>query len=423
MKVQLNKLTKDAVESLGLGAKDADRCKNFFALGMTYWLFHRDMSLTQKWIDAKFKDPYKSANQKALQAGYNYADTVELFHSSFEVPPAKLAPGVYRNVTGTQAMALGFVAATKLSGRPLFLGAYPITPASDMLHALAQYKDFGVVTFQAEDEIAAITSSIGAAYAGSLAVTSTSGPGLALKAEAMGLAVMTELPIVVVDVQRGGPSTGLPTKTEQSDLLQAMYGRSGEAPVPILAASTPADCFDCAITAMRIATKYMIPVVLLSDGYLANGAEPWRLPDLDKLEPFEVKFRTDPEGFAPVQAQPGARSRARGRSPVRRGSSTASAASRSRTSPATCRYDPDNHEQMCASRRAGRARRAGHSARRALRRRDGHAPARRGAGRSARCTLRSTRRARSASGAARCTSAGSIRFRGTSRRSSRSTST
>ena len=345
VKVQLNKLTKDAVESLGLGAKDADRCKNFFALGMTYWLFHRDMSLTQKWIEAKFKDPYKSANLKALQAGYNYADTVELFHSSFEVPPAKLAPGVYRNVTGTQAMALGFVAATKLSGRPLFLGAYPITPASDMLHALAQYKDFGVVTFQAEDEIAAITSSIGAAYAGSLAVTSTSGPGLALKAEAMGLAVMTELPIVVVDIQRGGPSTGLPTKTEQSDLLQAMYGRSGEAPVPILAASTPADCFDCAITAMRIATKYMIPVVLLSDGYLANGAEPWRLPDLDKLEPFVVKFQTDTEGFAPykrdastlarpwaVPGTPGLEHRIGG---LEKQDVTGNVS-----------YDPDNHEHM-----------------------------------------------------------------------------
>jgi 2-oxoglutarate ferredoxin oxidoreductase subunit alpha len=345
VRVALNKLTKDAVDSLGLGAKEADRCKNFFALGMTYWLFHRDMALTQRWIEAKFKDPYKSANLQALQAGYNYADTVELFHSSFEVPPAKLAPGVYRNVTGTQAMALGFVAATKLSGRPLFLGAYPITPASDLLHALAQYKDFGVVTFQAEDEIAAITSSIGAAYAGSLAVTSTSGPGLALKAEAMGLAVMTELPLVVVDIQRGGPSTGLPTKTEQSDLLQAMYGRSGEAPVPILAACTPADCFDCAITAMRIATKYIIPVVLLSDGYLANGAEPWKLPDVDELEPFEVQFRTDPAGFAPYKRDPDTLARPWA-IPGTPGLEHRIGGLEKQDVTGNVSYDPDNHEHM-----------------------------------------------------------------------------
>ncbi len=296
--VQLSSLTKSAVSELGLSAKETDRCKNFFALGMTYWLFSRDMGLTQKWIQGKFKSPYAEANLAALQAGYNYALTVELFHAPYEVPPAKVEPGTYRNITGNEATVLGLVAASKLSGRPLFQGAYPITPASDVLHYLSNYKDFGVVTFQAEDEIAAVCATIAAAWGGSIAVTSTSGPGVALKGEALGLAMMVELPMILVDIQRGGPSTGLPTKTEQSDLNIAMYGRHGEAPLPIIAAQTPGDCFYAAIEAVRISVKYMVPVILLTDGYLANGAAPWKLPDLDSLEPIPVEFATGEAGQA-----------------------------------------------------------------------------------------------------------------------------
>ena len=302
--VQLNKLTKAAVKGLGLGAKEADRCKNFFALGMTYWLFNRDPSTTQKWIAGKFRAPFDAANLQALAAGINYADTVELFHSSYEVPPADLEPGVYRNITGNAALALGFVTASSLAGRRLFQGAYPITPASDVLHHLAKYKEFGVITFQAEDEIAAVSATIGAAFAGNIAITSSSGPGIALKGEALGLATITELPMVVVDVQRGGPSTGLPTKTEQSDLYIALYGRHGESPMPVLAAATPSDCFWAAIEAVRIATKYRMPVMLLTDGYLANGAEPWRLPDLESLPKIPIEIATDPEGFQPYHRDP-----------------------------------------------------------------------------------------------------------------------
>ncbi len=302
--VQLSSLTKAAVSDLGLSAKEADRCKNFFALGMAYWLFSRDLSLTKKWVRGKFKQPYADANLAALQAGFNYADTVELFHEPYEVPPARVQPGTYRNITGNEATALGFVAAASLSGRPLFQGAYPITPASDILHHLSKYKDFGVVVFQAEDEIAAMCATIGAAWGGSIAMTSTSGPGLALKGEALGLAMMVELPMVVVDVQRGGPSTGLPTKTEQSDLNIAMYGRHGEAPLPIIAARTPGDCFDAAIEAVRVAVKHMVPVVLLTDGYLANGAAPWKLPDLDALEPIDVKFAEGSDDYEPYSRDP-----------------------------------------------------------------------------------------------------------------------
>jgi 2-oxoglutarate ferredoxin oxidoreductase subunit alpha len=229
-----------------------------------------------------------------MMAGYNYADTVELFHSTYEVPPAKQTPGRYRNITGNQALALGFVAAAKLSGRPIFQGAYPITPASDVLHYLSNYKDFGVITFQAEDEIAAIGAAIGASFAGAIGLTSSSGPGIALKGEAMGLALMTELPLIIVDIQRGGPSTGLPTKTEQSDLLIAMYGRHGEAPLPIIAAQSPSDCFHAALEAVRIAVKYMMPVIVLTDGYLANGSEPWMLPDVENLAPIPVSLATAP---------------------------------------------------------------------------------------------------------------------------------
>lgn len=302
--VQIAKLTKEAVKDLGLSLKDTDRCKNFFALGVAYWLFSRNTEPTKAWIRSKFKAPFDEANVRAMEAGWSYAETVELFHERFDVPAAHLPPGTYRNITGNEALALGLLTASHVTGLRLFLGAYPITPASDVLHYLAKFKDFGVITFQAEDEIAAISATIGAAFGGALGVTTSSGPGIALKGEALGLAVMTELPIVVVDVQRGGPSTGLPTKTEQSDLLIAMYGRHGEAPMPVLAASTPADCFAAAIEAARIATTYMIPVMLLTDGYIANGSEPWKIPELDALTPAPVQHHTATEGFAPYKRDP-----------------------------------------------------------------------------------------------------------------------
>jgi 2-oxoglutarate ferredoxin oxidoreductase subunit alpha len=294
--VPLSTLSKRSVEGLGLGVKETDRCKNFFALGMMYWLFSRDMAITEGWIKGKFKAPYQEANLRALHAGHAYAETVELFQTVYEVPPARLTPGTYRNITGNHALALGLATAAKLSGQPLFQGAYPITPASDVLHYLSGMKDFGVITFQAEDEIAAISAAIGAAYAGAIGVTSSSGPGIALKGEAMGLAVMTELPLVIVDIQRGGPSTGLPTKTEQSDLLIALYGRHGEAPMPIVAAKSPSDCFNAAVEAVRMAVKYRMPVMVLTDGYIANGSEPWRLPDPESLAPIEVNFAQAGEG-------------------------------------------------------------------------------------------------------------------------------
>ena len=302
--VPLTTLTKRAVEGLGLGTKEADRCKNFFALGIAYWLYNRDMSHTQKWVKSKFKAPYDEANLRALDAGFSYADTLELFKNSYEVPAAKLTPGRYRNITGNAGLALGLVAASKLAGKQLFLGSYPITPASDVLHYLSGYKDFGVITFQAEDEIAAVTSSIGAAFGGAIAATTTSGPGFALKSEGMSLALMTELPLVVINIQRAGPSTGLPTKTEQADLMTAMYGRHGESPLPILAAKSPVDCFHTAVEAVRIALKYMTPVILLTDGSLANGSEPWRLPDLEDLPKIEVNYATDPETYQPYLRNP-----------------------------------------------------------------------------------------------------------------------
>ena len=304
--VELQRLTRAALQHLGLDAKTMDRCKNFFALGMCYWLYNRSMEPTIRWIDEKFKKKplLTEANKLALKAGYSYCEATEAFQISYEIPPAQLSPGLYRNLSGNQALALGFVTAAKKAGLKLFLGSYPITPASDILHELSHYKDFGVLTFQAEDEIAAITSSIGASYAGCLAITTTSGPGMALKTEALGLAVMTELPLVICNIQRGGPSTGLPTKTEQADLLQALFGRNSEAPIPVLAAATPADCFWIAVEASRIALKYMVPVIILSDGYLANGAEPWRIPNVDEIPGFPVRFATDPEGFLPYKRDP-----------------------------------------------------------------------------------------------------------------------
>jgi 2-oxoglutarate/2-oxoacid ferredoxin oxidoreductase subunit alpha len=304
--VELQRLTRVALEHLGLDAKSMDRCKNFFALGMCYWLYNRSMDPTFRWIDDKFKKKpvLVEANKLALKAGYSYCEATEAFQINYEIPPAQLSPGLYRNLSGNQALAMGFVTASQKSGLKLFLGSYPITPASDILHELSQYKNFGVTTFQAEDEIAAITSAIGAAYTGALAITTTSGPGMALKTEALGLAVMTEIPLVVCDIQRGGPSTGLPTKTEQADLLQALFSRNSEAPVPVLAAATPGDCFWIALEASRIALKYMVPVIVLSDGYLANGAEPWRIPNVDEIPPIPVRFETKAEGFQPYRRNP-----------------------------------------------------------------------------------------------------------------------
>jgi 2-oxoglutarate ferredoxin oxidoreductase subunit alpha len=304
--VELTKMTRAALKELGLDTKSMDRCKNFFALGMCYWLYNRSMEPTHGWLQEKFKNKQQlvQANKLAMQAGYSYCEATEAFQISYEIPPAKLAPGVYRNISGNAALALGFVAASQKAGIPLFLGSYPITPASDILHELSMYKDFGVITFQAEDEIAAITSAIGAAYAGALGITSTSGPGMALKTEALGLAVAVELPLVICDIQRGGPSTGLPTKTEQADLLQALFGRNSEAPIPVLAPSSPGDCFWIALEASRIAIKHMVPVIILSDGYLANGAEPWKVPTVDELPEIPVHFETNPEGFLPYRRDP-----------------------------------------------------------------------------------------------------------------------
>ncbi len=299
--VPITHLTSKALEGTKLSPKDVSRCKNFFALGLMYWLYNRPVEPTMKWIQDKFKNKpeYIDANSKALNAGYNYGENTEIFTIRYHVEPAKLPKGIYRSISGNEATALGFLAASVKSGLPLFLGSYPITPASEILQYLSYYKNFGVKTFQAEDEIAGITSAIGAAYAGNLALTTTSGPGLALKTEAVGLAVMTELPLVIVDVQRGGPSTGLPTKTEQADLLQAVYGRNGESPVAVIAASTPSDCFNMALEAARIAIKFMTPVILLTDGYLGNGSEPWNVPHVKDLPEIPVKFRTEKEGFAP----------------------------------------------------------------------------------------------------------------------------
>jgi len=295
IRIDVTKMTREALKEITLGTKEKDRAKNMFVLGFLYWMYNRDMATTIQFLKDKFgkKQEILDSNIKALQAGFNYGDTTETFTTTYRVEKAKMAPGVYRSIMGNQALAYGLIAATQKSGLSLFLGSYPITPASDILHELSRYKSFGVRTFQAEDEIAGITSAIGAAYGGSLGVTTTSGPGMALKAEAMGLAVMLEIPLLIIDVQRGGPSTGLPTKTEQSDLLQAYYGRNGECPMPVISASTPSDCFDAVYEAVRIAITHMTPVIFLSDGYIANGAEPWKFPKSEDLTPIEVKFKTE----------------------------------------------------------------------------------------------------------------------------------
>lgn len=284
-----------------LPRKDMDRSKNFFALGVLYWLYDRPLEPTLNWIHEKFKNKPEvaKADEIALKTGYNYADTTEIFTAHYKIKKAQIPPGTYRKITGNEATAIGFVTAAQLAKRPLFYGSYPITPASEILQELSRHKNFGVKTFQAEDEIAAVCAAIGASFAGHVGLTGSSGPGIALKQEAIGLGVMTELPLIIVNVQRGGPSTGLPTKTEQADLFQAVWGRNGECPAIVLAPATPAECFNMAIEATRLAFKYMTPVFYLSDGYLANGAEPWRVPKLDELPEIKVEFATDPASFLP----------------------------------------------------------------------------------------------------------------------------
>jgi 2-oxoglutarate ferredoxin oxidoreductase subunit alpha len=306
-KLPITTLNMNALKgNVELSRKEIDRSKNFFALGVLYWLYDRPMENTLNWIRAKFaKNPeLAKANEIALRTGYNFADTTEVFTTHYTVKKAKIAPGKYRKITGNEATAIGFIAASQLAGRPLFYGSYPITPASDILHELSRHKTFGVRTFQAEDEIAAVCAAIGASFAGQIGLTGTSGPGVALKQEAIGLAVMTELPLVIVNVQRGGPSTGLPTKTEQADLFQAVWGRNGECPAIVVAPATPADCFHMAIEAVRLAFKYMSPVFYLSDGYLANGAEPWAVPPIEDLPKISVTFATDPANFMPYARDP-----------------------------------------------------------------------------------------------------------------------
>lgn len=300
--VDITTMTLTAIADVGLNQRAASRTKNFFSLGLIYWLFGRPIEHTIKWIEAKFRTKdtlVADANLKALKAGFHYGETAEIFTHHYVVPQAKIKPGKYRNITGNEALGLGLIAGSQLSGLELFLGSYPITPASDVLHFLAKYKNFGVKTFQAEDEIAAACSALGAAYAGGLAVTTTSGPGMALKGETMGLAVMMELPMLICNIQRGGPSTGLPTKTEQADLYQAIFGRNGECPVPVIAAQGPSDCFWTAIEATRIAIRHMTPVIVLSDGFIANGAEPWLIPKMDDIPKIPVHFHTEKEGFKP----------------------------------------------------------------------------------------------------------------------------
>jgi len=356
-KIDVTKLTREALADIsGLGVKEKDRSKNMFVLGFLYWMYDRGMDNTLRFLEKKFakKPEILESNIRALKAGYHYADTTELFTSRYHVAKAKVPPGEYRSITGNTALALGLVTAAQKSGLQVFLGSYPITPASDILHELSKYKHFNVVTFQAEDEIAAITSSIGASYGGSLGITTTSGPGMALKAEAMGLAVMLEIPLVIIDIQRGGPSTGLPTKTEQSDLMQAYYGRNGECPMPVISAGTPSDCFWAALEACRISIQHMTPVILLSDGYIANGAEPWRYPVAADIPSIEVRLKTElTEGETAFQPY------LRDERLVRPWSVPGHAGLEHRIGglekqdiTGNVSYDPDNHEHMVKTRQA-----------------------------------------------------------------------
>jgi 2-oxoglutarate ferredoxin oxidoreductase subunit alpha len=304
--VDINHLTMAALDGSELSNKEKGRAKNFFALGLVFWMYGREPESEIRRIYQQFakKPEFAEANVKVFKAGYHFGETAEVFQTVYKVPPAVFKPGMYRNITGNEAIALGLVIGAELAGKKLFYSGYPITPASSILHSLAKYKNFGTMTFQAEDEIAAMGAALGAAYGGSIAVTASSGPGVALKGEAIGLGIMTELPVVILNIQRGGPSTGLPTKTEQSDLLQSLYGRNGEAPMPVLAAKSPGDTFYCAIEAVKIATRYMVPVILLSDGYIANGSEPWPLPNIAALPRFDVMHRTDPNGYFVYERDP-----------------------------------------------------------------------------------------------------------------------
>ncbi|MCC7399138.1 MAG: 2-oxoacid:acceptor oxidoreductase subunit alpha [Planctomycetes bacterium] len=354
IEVDLEARTREALASSPLDNRGKDRCKNMYALGILYWMFHRDVAPTEKAIADKFKKKPEivEANLLAMKAGYAYAETTEIFQTAYRVSPAPMRPGTYRNIQGNQALSLGLVAASKRANLPIFLGSYPITPASDILHQLSSYKHHGVTTFQAEDEIAAVASAIGASYSGQLGVTSTSGPGMALKAEAIGLAVMAELPLVILNVQRAGPSTGMPTKTQQADLMQAMYGRNGECPVAVLAASTPGDAFEVAYEAVRIAVKYMLPVIVLSDGYIANGSEPWLLPDVDQLPPIEVKFAppsSDGSKFQPYQRDPATLARPWAR-PGTPGLMHRIGGIEKKDGTGNICYDADNHAHMVATR-------------------------------------------------------------------------
>lgn len=346
--IPITNLTLKSVEDLKeLSNKEAERCKNFFALGLMYWLYDRPLDVTLKWIDNKFKKSLQiaEANRRALKAGYHYGETAELFPTHYHISATRKAPGTYRNITGNQATALGCLTASELAGKPLLYASYPITPASDILHELSRYKRFGVKTVQAEDEIAAAGIALGAGFAGGLGLTGTSGPGLALKTETVGLAVMAELPMVIIDVQRGGPSTGLPTKTEQADLLQALFGRNSDSPLPVVAPASPGDCFLMAIEAFRLAIKYMTPVIYLSDGYLANGAEPWRIPELESLPKIEVKYWTNPEGFAPYRRDPKTLARP-WVMPGTPGLEHRIGGIEKQDVTGNVSYDPDNHEKM-----------------------------------------------------------------------------
>jgi 2-oxoglutarate ferredoxin oxidoreductase subunit alpha len=354
--LDLTGMTVESVKEFGLSRKDAARSKNMYSLGLVSWLYGRDVEGTESYLSAKFKSKpaIRDANLAALHAGWNFGETTETFAVSYTVKPAPAAEGRYRNITGNVALSYGLVAAGRLSGLPVFLGAYPITPASDILHELSKHKNFGVTTFQAEDEIAGIGAALGASYGGALGVTTTSGPGMALKMETIGLAVMLELPLVIVDVQRGGPSTGLPTKTEQSDLMQAMHGRNGEAPLPVVAPRSPADCFDAAIEAARIAVAHRTPVILLSDGSLANGSEPWRLPDVAGLAPIEPHFATAPEGgepFLPYSRDPESLARPWA-PPGTAGLEHRIGGIEKANLTGDISYDPDNHDLMVRTRQA-----------------------------------------------------------------------
>ena len=356
IKMDVTKMTREALKDITLGTKEKDRAKNMFVLGFLYWMYSRDMDSTLKFLNEKFgkKDDILNANLKALQAGYNYGDTTETFTTRYKVEKAKMKPGTYRSIMGNQAVSLGLVAASQKSGLPIFLGTYPITPASDILHDLSKMKSFGVKTFQAEDEIAGISAAIGASYGGSLAVTTTSGPGIALKGEAMGLAVMLEIPLLIIDVQRGGPSTGLPTKTEQSDLLQAYYGRNGECPMPVISASTPSDCFSAVYEAVRIALEHMTPVMFLSDGYIANGAEPWLFPQAEELPAITVKFKTElDEGEERLQPYKRDEKLVRPWAlPGTKGLEHRIGGLEKQDITGNVSYDPDNHEHMVKTRQA-----------------------------------------------------------------------